>query len=268
VRKVKTLGSKAFERQQAMAEGYRKALAEYLSIIDSLPADGSIPQSALRNLQSLLDKLIPKKRRPILGSLPYKHLNLSAIEPTSASAITPAYKGGNKTVSPDDTKAVPEAPISKEIAALAQSLGWNPVSIYEYVKNNVETEWYWGCMKGAEETLRQKSGNDCDQAALLVALLRASGYPTRYVRGVIEFFPDIERAKNLIGIEDPAKIAEFFQKAGIPYKPVIQGGTIANFQIEHIWVETQVPYSNYRGSIIDEHGKAWLGLDTSIKVKG
>jgi len=123
-------------------------------------------------------------------------------------------------------------------------------------------------MKGAEETLRQKSGNDCDQAALLIALLRASGYPARYVRGMIEFFPDLERAKNLIGLDDPAKIAEFFQKAGIPYKPVIQGGRIANFQIEHIWVETQVPYSNYRGSIIDEHGKAWLGLDTSIKVKG
>jgi len=102
--KVKTLGSKAFERQQAMAEGYRKALAEYHSIIDSLPADGSIPRSALRNLQSLLDKLIPKKKRPIIGSLPYKYLNLPAIEPTSASAITPAYKGGNKTVSPDDTK--------------------------------------------------------------------------------------------------------------------------------------------------------------------
>jgi hypothetical protein len=266
--KVKTLGSKAFERQQAMAEGYRKALEVYLSIIDNLPADGSIPQSAIRSLLSLLDKLVPKKKRPIIGSLPYKHLNLPAIEPTTASAITPAYKGGNKTISPEDAAATPEAPISNVIATLAQSLGWNPVSIYEYVKNNIETEWYWGCMKGAEETLRQKNGNDCDQSTLLVALLRASGYPTRYVRGVIEFFPDIERAKNLTGIDDTAKIAEFFQKAGIPSRPVIAGGKIANFQIEHIWVETQVPYSNYRGSIIDEHGKAWLGLDTSIKVKG
>ena len=266
--KAATLGSSALERQRAMAEGYRQALTEYLSIIDGLPSDGSIPQSAIRNLQSLLDKLVPKKKRPIIGSLPYKHLNLPAVEPTAASAITPAYKGGNKTVSLDDTAATAEAPISKEIAALAQSLGWSPVTIYEYVKNNVETEWYWGCMKGAEDTLHQKSGNDCDQAALLVALLRASGYPTRYVRGVIEFFPDIERAKHLLGIDDPAKIAEFFQKAGIPNKPIIAGGKIANFQIEHIWVETQVPYSNYRGSIIDEHGKAWIGLDTSIKVKG
>ncbi len=266
--KVKSFGSKAVERHQAMAEGYRQALVEYLGLIDSLPADGTVSQSTIRNLQSLFAKILPKKKRPIIGSLPYKHLNLPAIEPTSASAVTPAYKGGNKTVSPDDTAATPEAPLSNEIAALAQSLNWNPVSIYEYVKNNVETEWYWGCMKGAEDTLHQKSGNDCDQAALLTALLRASGFPTRYVRGVVEFFPDVERAKNLTGIDDPAKIAEFFQKAGIPYKPVIQGGTIANFQIEHVWIESQIPYSNYRGAMIDAMGKTWLGLDTSIKVKG
>ena len=57
--KVKTLGSLALTRQQTMAEGYRRALTEYLSIIDGLPSDGSIPQSAIRMLQSLLDKLIP-----------------------------------------------------------------------------------------------------------------------------------------------------------------------------------------------------------------
>lgn len=266
--KVAALGSKAQSRHQNMIDGYRKALNDYVSLIDNLPSEGTIPQSTIDKLQSLLNELLPKRKRPIIGSLPYKHLNYPAQEPSSAAAIIPAYKGGNKVVSPDDTKSAPEAPISQEIAALARSLNWSPVSIYEYVKNTVEAEWYWGCMKGAEETLHQKSGNDCDQASLLAALLRASGYPTRYVRGTIEFFPDIERAKNLIGIDDPARIAAFFQKAGIPYKPIILGGKIANFQIEHIWVESQIPYANYRGAIIDEHGKVWLGLDTSIKVKG
>lgn len=266
--KIKTLGSKAVERHQVMAEGYHKALTEYLSLIDGLSSDGVIPQSEIRNLQTLLEKLLPKKHRPILGTLPYIHLNYPAQEPNSAPPIVPAYKGGNKIVGADDTKGTPEAPISQEIADLAQSLNWNPVSIYEYVKNNVETEWYFGCMKGAEDTLHQKSGNDCDQATLLTALLRASGFPTRYVRGVIEFFPDMEQVKNLTGIDDPNNIAEFFQKAGIPYTPVIQGGKITNFQIEHVWVESQIPYSNYRGAIIDDMGKTWLGLDTSIKVKG
>ena len=268
---VKTKGTKAEERQRSMSEGFRKALEEYLSLIDSLPPDGTITQTDLETLSIFLDTILHKKRRPILGTLPYTHLNYPAREPNQDPPIKPAYRGGNKSVGPDDLTSTEEAPISGEIATLAQTLNWNPVSIYEYVKNTIETEWYWGCMKGAEETLHQGSGNDCDQAALLVALLRASGFPSRYVRGTIEFFAGkdkpIGKVENLLGIEDPWKIAEFLQKAGIPYSPVIEGGTISNFQIEHIWVESEIPYANYRGSIIDDRGKTWLGLDTSIKVK-
>ena len=273
---VKGLGSKAIERQSIMSEGYRKALNEYLSLIDSIPPEISSQQSVdssqmIDNLETLLNKILYKKKLPLLGSLPYRNLNYPSKEPNSDSPIKPAYKGGNKTVSSDDLKDTEEAPISQEIATLAESLDWNPVSIYEYVKNSIETEWYWGCMKGAEDTLSQKSGNDCDQATLLIALLRASGFPSRYVRGAIEFFTTdgnpIERVKNFTGIDDPWKIAAFFQKAGIPNKPIIAGGKISNFEIEHIWVESQIPYANYRGAIIDEYGKAWLGLDTSIKVK-
>ena len=268
---VKAKGTKAEERQRSMSEGFRKALEEYLSLIDSLPPDGAITQTDLETLSVFLDRILHKKRRPILGTLPYTHLNYPAREPNQDPPIKPAYRGGNKTVGPDDLTSTEEAPISGEIATLAQTLNWNPVSIYEYVKNNIETEWYWGCMKGAEETLRQGSGNDCDQAALLIALLRASGYPSRYVRGTIEFFAGkdepIGKVKNLFGIEDPWKTAEFLQKAGIPYKPMIEGGTISNFQVEHIWVESEIPYANYRGAIIDDRGKTWLGLDTSIKVK-
>ncbi len=271
--KVKALGSKAIERQRVMSEGYSKALTEYLSLIEGLPSassqeSGDRIQKKVEKIKSLIDKIIPKKKRPIFGSLPYKHLNYPAKEPSTAPAITPAYRGGNQNSTSDDLKSTAEAPISNELATLAQSLNWNPVSIYEYVKNNIETEWYWGCMKGAEETLHQKSGNDCDQAALLLALLRASGYPTRYVRGSIEFFPDIEKAKNLTGVTNAAKLGDFFQKAGIPFKTVLDGTTIKNIQIEHIWVESLIPYSNYRGALADAQGKIWLGLDTSIKAAG
>ena len=272
------LGPKAIARHREMVDRVNKALDEYLNLIEILqteqPSDVKDQQSMIEDLEKHLESILHKKKLPILGALPYRQLNYPATEPDQASAITPAYKGGNKTVSPADLEGTEEAPVSSEIAAFAQSLNWSPVLIYEYVKNNVETEWYRGCMKGAEETLRQKSGNDCDQAALLISLLRASGYPSRCVRGTMEFFAGgvngipMEKVKNLTGIEDPWKIAEFFQKAGIPYKPVIAGGKITNFQIEHLWVESQIPYANYRGTVIDEHGKTWLGLDTSIKPKG
>lgn len=272
---LKQFPRKAQDRHRAMTEAYTKAMEEYLRVSEQLSADTSLTSPldkggvrGVETLETLLNKIHPKKKRPILGTLPYKNLSYPSKEPSTGPAILPAYKGGNKAVSPDDTKDTEEAPITVEIATLAQSLNWNPVSIYEYVKNNIETDWYWGCMKGAEETLHQKSGNDCDQSTLLTSLLRASGFPTRYVRGTIEFFPDIEKAKNITGIEDPWKLAEFFQKAGIPYTPIISGGKISNLQIEHIWVESEIPYDNYRGAIIDEHGKTWLGLDTTVKIKG
>jgi len=269
--KASAHGTKALERHRVMSEEYRKALEEYLSLLEDLLKGGRITLTTLDRLKTIFDKILHTKKRPIFGSggsLPYRNLNYPVRELNQAPPIKPAYKGGNKTITPDDLKSTAEAPINRTIAELAQSLNWNPVLIYEWVKNNIETEWYWGSMKGAEETLRQRAGNDCDQASLLIALLRASGFPSRYIRGVIEFFPDIERAKNLTGINDPTKIAEFFQKAGIPFQPVIAGGRVSNFQLEHIWVETEVPYANYRGAVIDEYGKSWLGLDTSIKVTG
>ncbi len=260
---IKSHGAKAIERHRAISEGYRETLQEYLSLIEALPLEERLLSSHLDPLKNLLDQKLHKEKRPILGTLPYKNLKLPPREPISDPSIKPAYKGGDKTVIPEDLEGTPEAPITRAIAELAQSLNWNPVSIYEWVKNNIETEWYWGSMKGAEETLGQKAGNDCDQASLLISLLRASGYPSRYVRGVIEFFPGIERAKNLTGVDDPTRIVELFQKAGIPFKLVIAGGRISNLQIEHIWVETEVPYANYRGAILDGQGNKNRGVSDS-----
>jgi len=263
---IKPLGQTAQERHAAMFDKYREAIEEYLSLVGGLSVGETVPESVIDRLQSLLDQMLPKRKLPIFGTLPYRNLNYPPKEPVRTPAIKPGYKGGNTAVTPDDLKSTLEAPLSEDIATLAQSLNWNPVSIYEWVKNGVETEWYWGCMKGAEETLRQASGNDCDQASLLLALLRASGFPSRYVRGVIEI--EAERLKNLIGIDDENLMAQFFQKSGIPFTPVIKGGKISAFEIEHIWVESQIPFANFHGAVVDEHGKAWLGLDTSIKVTG
>jgi len=250
---VAAMGPEASERQSMMSDGYFQVVEEYLSIIEGSLQNENISEETLDTLRRLLKKILYRKKTLIFGTLPYKTLNYPAQQPVEQPAITPAYKGGDKTVSTDDVEGTLEAPITEEIAALAESLEWNPVLIYEWIKNNVKTEWYWGCMKGAEETLRQKSGNDSDQAALLIALLRASGFPSRYVRGVIEFFPNIETAKNLTGIQEPQGIASFFRKAGIPHKLVIEGGEIANFQIEHIWVESQIPFANFHVDVVDEH---------------
>ena len=262
------LGPRAAERHEAMSRRYQAFFDRYTSILDGLPDSGAPLRRGLEALKSLLDGIQVRKKQRIFGSTPVKHPNFAARTPISEPAIIPAFKGGNKAVSPEDLDGTPEAPISMAIAELAETLHWNPVEIYEWVKNNVDTQWYWGCMKGAEETLRQRCGNDSDQAALLLALMRASGFPARYVRGVIGFFPDIDHAMHLTGVSDVLALAGFFRRAGIPHETVAAGGRITDIRIEHVWVEVQVPYANYRGTVIDDHGKSWLGLDTALKPAG
>jgi RHS repeat-associated protein len=77
--------------------------------------------------------------------------------------------------------------ITPEIQALASGLRNDPVKIYEYVYNYIGYECYYGSKKGAQLTLMERSGNDMDQAALLVALLRAAGLTASYAHGPCAF---------------------------------------------------------------------------------
>jgi RHS repeat-associated protein len=74
----------------------------------------------------------------------------------------------------------PSAPIAEAITSdiqeLARGLENDPLRIYHFVYNNIRYVHYFGSKKGAQLTLMERSGNDFDQCALLVALLRAAGH--------------------------------------------------------------------------------------------
>ena len=55
--------------------------------------------------------------------------------------------------------------------------------IYNFVRDNIAYENYANTRKGALRTLTEGKGNCCDQAHLLVALLRAATIPTYYCHG-------------------------------------------------------------------------------------
>lgn len=71
--------------------------------------------------------------------------------------------------------------LSAEVTNLARSLQYSPMRLFEHVYNAIDYEHYYGSKKGARLTLLEGSGNDFDQASLLVALFRASGIPASYV---------------------------------------------------------------------------------------
>jgi len=66
--------------------------------------------------------------------------------------------------------------ITPEIAALARALENDPKKIFDFVHDQIRYVHYFGSKKGAQLTLLERSGNDFDQCALLVALLRAAGF--------------------------------------------------------------------------------------------
>lgn len=62
------------------------------------------------------------------------------------------------------------------IRELARGLDHNWERCFDYVRNHIAYTPYPGIQKGPERTLLDREGNDADQAFLLCALLRASGY--------------------------------------------------------------------------------------------
>lgn len=68
-----------------------------------------------------------------------------------------------------------ETSMTQEMADKANELK-DAVSIYNFVYNNIRSEFYNGSRKGAIGTFEQGSGNDLDISSLLIAMLRYRGY--------------------------------------------------------------------------------------------
>src|SRR5216117_276633 len=97
---------------------------------------------------------------------------------------SPSAAGGTQPLGPlsGDTSGIAEA-ISLEIESLARGLENDPLRIFNYVHDQIRHVLYFGSKKGAQLTLLERSGNDFDQCALLVALLRSAGLTANYQFG-------------------------------------------------------------------------------------
>ena len=162
----------------------------------------------------------------------------------------------------EDLSETPEIRFTQEIQDLAAQLEHDPVKIYEYVRNNFKFEATYGSIKGTEETLLARSGNATDQATVLIALLRVSGIPARYVMGTIGI--PIEKTMNWLGVQDPATANRFLTSGGIPTIQLTQEGVVTHMELEHTWVSAFVDYVPSRGAVQRE-GDTWVELDPAFK---
>lgn len=157
-----------------------------------------------------------------------------------------------------------EVQFTQEIEDLASLLDNSPLKIYRYVRNSLQYEPYYGSLKGAVGTLHNQAGNDFDHASLLIALLRTSGIPARYVYGKVEI--PMEKAKLWVGIDNPWRVGDLLVTYGIPAVTIVKGGQPSAVQIEHCWVEAYVDYVPSGGGI-NQGGDTWIPLDPSFKLK-
>ena len=112
---------------------------------------------------------------------------LEAFRPVDASTILApktAPKTGTAVLGMAAPPTGPDDATIPEIVALAHALSDDALQIFNYVRNNITYEHYYGSKKGAVLTLLERSGNDYDQCSLLVALLKAAGLSPSYVTGI------------------------------------------------------------------------------------
>ena len=259
----------AYEARRAAVEGQLAQLLQQISsAMPGLEGTAQQKSEALGLLRSALEATRQSQQNgaPVLrvASLPVRPLALAARAPRVTPVISPSYLATQEiAVAPEDIADAPEAPLSEEILGKAKELGYDYVRIYEYVRNNIRSEWYTGSVKGALGAFRTGSANSVDQASLLVAMMRAAGAPARYVQGVAEV--DVNSIASAAGLRDATLVPDMLTRAGIAFSPVVQGGRVALVRIEHTWVTVQVPYTNYRGIVLDASGKTWLPLDVFFK---
>lgn len=200
-----------------------------------------------------------------VNPLPQSRPLLAPLPPPTTPAIQPSYATSDHDVvpTPDDRASSADAPFAPSILAQAQSLGYDYARIFDLVRSSIDTQWYAGAQKGAEETLRTGAGNDVDQASLLIALLRASGAPARFVHGTVEV--PVTQLQSMLGVGNANDVGRALTRAGIASAPVIAAGHVTAYRIEHTWVSARVPFGNYRGTTVDTSSTTWIPLDTAIK---
>lgn len=146
------------------------------------------------------------------------------------------------------------AEVETEIAELAKALENNPVKIFNYVRNQIDYEHYYGLRKGPVLTLLEGSGNDFDQCVLLADLLKAAGYQQieyRYRTQKVDY----AQLKGWVGLADDAFPGRTFQQ--------VTGQTVADYFSTSVAIDEQVAKQAVLGVQFLRHRGSQVGASTA-----
>ena len=271
-----TNATQFFAREKNFAVSVNKeitSISKAIAAIEKIELqDQSGYAEIVKQLNAINDTLCQQKSKAKCSDK-LSATNTTAIKktPNSKTHIAAAYMKSVSTLSESslprkaqdaDLAQTEETAPTQEIKDLANSLS-SPVKIYEYVRNNIGNEFYYGSKKGAYGTLLQHMGDDYDQASLLISMLRYKGIPARYVKATIELTP--RQAMSWTGATTVAAASALLAKAGIPTTSMMSGSDITAIRIEHIYTEAYVGYDAHMGSVSVNGHKIWIPLDPGFK---
>lgn len=268
------------ERHRQQAERVERGLADLSDALRGLAEagpDSEAPRLA-EALRTVREALGAEHHNPLDPErLPFRLQEaqperLSAADAARQEVSTAAAVAGRAAAAapgPADLAATPDVQLSPGIQELAASLGGNPLAIYNWVRQNILFVPTFGSIQGSEGCRLSRECNAHDTASLLIALLRASGVPARYVLGMVELPPD--RFRRLIAdIQDTKAALRLSASGGIRTISVLDAADqVVGVRLEHVWVEAFVDYTPSRGAAgaagTPENGGAWVPLDPSLK---
>ncbi|MBI4699288.1 MAG: transglutaminase domain-containing protein, partial [Nitrospirae bacterium] len=170
----------------------------------------------------------------------------------NAQQAKPSERSAAKTQSADaqytiTAAAASAATATDEIKELARGLQYDPKLIYDYVHNHIDYVPYFGSRKGATLTYFDGSGNDFDQASLMIALLRESANynssigAVQYIYGYMTI-PGADLA-NWFGVDQNSTvIGNVLTSGGIPVATLYSDGK-AKFR--RVWVKANIGGIDY-----------------------
>ena len=172
----------------------------------------------------------------------------------SRVVITPPSGGGalRRMMLADGGRELESHP---RIVELSRGLEGDPLRIYNYVKSQIDFYPAFGLQKGALGSLLERNGGDLDQASLLVALLRESGYRARFVRG--NQVMSVASIARWFDVEpDPNLVSAYLRRVGIPFDLLSDG-----YHLMRFWVELETNEGTFQLDPAYKRYRNFPGLD-------
>jgi len=195
----------------------------------------------------------------------------STPESLSSEVLTDILSTSGGPVAPSfDIGLSVELPVASTdmIAELARALDKNITVCYIFERNNIRYTPYAGIVRGPERTLIDREGNSADQAFLLLALLRASGFEASvyfdpYFNINYANSEDGYDAASWLGVSPSGTVAQIQQKLN----NILQLSGVNPGFYPQSTPESSDLYLDHYFTVVDWPGYGNIPLDPSYKPR-